>query len=909
MTRAAAVSIGLVVFLATTTVVRAQPAPTDTAITEAVRRQANIISLRQKLAEAQAAQTARDLGGAAKLYNAAYGLVQSIGPNGIEAETSQVVSGLATVRLELARQARAAGDFKESNTQLKAVLAVDPKNADALELQKANAKSLNDLRGQIPDEATQEQVAKAQNEKIEAGTLAHDGRILFEAGKLDEAEVKLKLALKLDPDNQAGDYYLKLIEQTRYGRADKVKETMSRSSLVAVQQAWEPSTKRDQLPKPNPYARDTKIYTGKGRQTINDKLNRIKMDSVLFDGLPLGEVVRSLSDEARKRDPEKRGINFIVNPNSAPAPAAAPTVDPATGLPVATAPTEGVDISGISIKINPALTDVRLADVLEAIVTVADRPIKYSIEDYAVVFSMRGQEVQPLFTRTFKVDPNTFYQGLQSVGGFAFGDIQTSSGSGGGSGGGGSGGGGGQGGQGGQGGGALVVPRVNVSGGAVAGGGGGGGAGGGGGGTSGGGLNFVTKTNGQDSVSAAVREFFIALGVDLAPPKNVFFNDRQGTLLIRATMEELDTIEQAIQVLNIAPPQVNVKTKFTEISQADQRALGFDWYVGNMLMRNNSIVGAAGTAPSYNGAPSTANPQGFFPGTSPANTIPSSSTDQLISQGLRNVTPTLGSAGSGVGGSSVPALATLTGILTDPQFRVVLRALDQRSGVDLLSQGEVTTLSGRQAQIQVLDIQTIVTGVDANQNASGGSTGGTTGDSGGGGAVGSTITYTTQALPFGPVLDVLPTVSADGFTIQMVLIPTITDFVGYDDPGAFVPQAQSVSSGGVGGGVGQPLTAQLPLPRMKVRQVTTSTIVWDGQTVVLGGLITEAVARVKDKVPFLGDLPYVGKLFRSESSTTAKKNLVIFVTPTIIDPSGNRVHTEDEMPFAQTSVPPQPAAK
>jgi general secretion pathway protein D len=508
------------------------------------------------------------------------------------------------------------------------------------------------------------------------------------------------------------------------------------------------------------------------------------------------------------------------------------------------------------------------------------------------------------------------------VGGFAFGDIQTGnggggggSGGGGGGRGGGSGGGGGQGGgQGGQGGGgALVVPRVNVAGGSTAGGGvgaTGGAAGGAAGGLStGGGLSSITTVNRQEAVSTAVREFFVALGVDLAPPKNVFFNDRQGTLLIRATMEELDTIEQAIQVLNIAPPQVNIKTKFTEISQADQRALGFDWYLGNLLMRNNSIVGSAGSAPTFNGAPSTANPQGFFPGSSPANTISPASTDQLISQGLRNVTPTLGSAGSGVGGSSVPALATLTGILTDPQFRVVLRALDQRSGVDLLSQGEVTTLSGRQAQIQVLDIQTIVTGVDANQNATGGSESGTTGTSSGGGAVGSTITYTTQALPFGPVLDVLPTVSADGFTIQLVLIPTITDFVGYDDPGAFVPQAQSVSSGGVGGGVGQPLTAQLPLPRMKLRQVTTSTIVWDGQTVVLGGLITEAVARVKDKVPFLGDLPYVGKLFRSESSTTAKKNLVIFVTPTIIDPSGNRVHTEDEMPFAQTSVPPQPNAR
>ena len=54
---------------------------------------------------------------------------------------------------------------------------------------------------------------------------------------------------------------------------------------------------------------------------------------------------------------------------------------------------------------------------------VADRPIKYSIEDYAIVFSLKAREATPLYVRTFKVDPNTFYQGLQNVGAFSFGGI------------------------------------------------------------------------------------------------------------------------------------------------------------------------------------------------------------------------------------------------------------------------------------------------------------------------------------------------------------------------------------------------------------------------------------------------------------------------------------------------------
>jgi general secretion pathway protein D len=79
--------------------------------------------------------------------------------------------------------------------------------------------------------------------------------------------------------------------------------------------------------------------------------------------------------------------------------------------------------------------------------------------------------------------------------------------------------------------------------------------------------------------------------------------------------------------------------------------------------------------------------------------------------------------------------------------------------------------------------------------------------------------------------------------------------------------------------------------------------VWDAQTVMLGGLITEDIRNVKDKVPVLGDLPLFGRFFRSETKATSKKNLIIFVTPTIIDPAGNRVHTEEEMPFAQSGVP------
>lgn len=154
-----------------------------------------------------------------------------------------------------------------------------------------------------------------------------------------------------------------------------------------------------------------------------------------------------------------------------------------------------------------------------------------------------------------------------------------------------------------------------------------------------------------------------------------------------------------------------------------------------------------------------------------------------------------------------------------------------------------------------------------------------------------------QSIPltFGQSLDVVPFVSADGYTIQLNLVPSLTEFLGYDQEVA--RQFQTVVQG---------LPVQpTPLPRFRVRQVATSAIVWDGQTVMLGGLIAENVKKTREKVPVLGDIPFVGRLFRSESADSTKKNLVIFVTPTIIDPAGNRVHSPQNLPFDPNRIPEQ----
>src|SRR5206468_7667583 len=187
---------------------------------------------------------------------------------------------------------------------------------------------------------------------------------------------------------------------------------------------------------------------------------------------------------------------------------------------------------------------------------------------------------------------------------------------------------------------------------------------------------------------------------------------------------------------------------------------------------------------------------------------------------------------------------------------------------------------------QAVDVKAIVVG---NQTQFAGGGGGLGTAAGGGlgvntGQIGAGFQPQTASVPLGPILDVVPYVSADGYSIQMTIIPQITEFLGYDLDTArlFVPTVV-ISSGNT---PSTPITSQLPLPIFRSRQVVTSCNVWDGQTVVLGGLLSENVTKHKDKVPVFGDLPFLGRLFRSESSKTEKKNLIIFVTPRIIDPAG-----------------------
>jgi len=927
--------LGLAAWLAVSpSLLAAAPDPVAIAEEEALRRQERRLVLEANIARAKRLQKEKDYAAAAKLYEEAIGHAKLLGGvAAVERQAQDALAGLVECRLLLAVALQEKYDFKGAAAEVDKLKPFAPANKDAEEFKRFNERVESAHRGRLPSAQVLTRQADLMGERANVLRLVRDGQLYYKMGEFQEAKERLEEAIKKDPVNEAAYFYLRLVMEAKFDIESKKREKTYGERVVEVTEKWNQGTRTD-LPKPNPYYRTNASIPGMthvspGTQRINHKLDLIVFPEITYDGLPLPEVVKFIDADTKKYDPEKKGLNFLINnvvsdyislnaagPGGGAAAAAvpaAPLLDP-MGNPIAPAGgggTQKPDLETALVKISTVLKDLTLRQVLDVVckTTEVKMPdgttagLKYSIEDYAVTFSPKLPEQAALFSRIFKVNPDTFVQGLQSV---VANPIQAAFSSGGAAGGpGGAGGapggaGGAAGGLGGLGGGAggaggqqASGPGFSIAGVSVAGQAQGGAGGGGGGAGGGGGIAGVTSTNLTSALNSQVREYFTAagvinLGVTNGPDATqVFFNDRNGLLLVRASLQDLDVIQMAIELLNVTPPQVLVESKFAEINQNDQKALGFDWFLGNTIM--GPVAGQAGTQPSLQGVPSQANPLGIFP-------LPQSPIGPLASDG--NLTPATAVR------QNAPALATFTGILTDPQFRVVIRALEQRDGTDVLAAPKVITVSGRQAQIQVTDITSVITGITAGQTPAGGGAGGA-GGAAGGGVVAASLAPTVQPLPTGPVLDVLPTVGADGYTINMALIPSITQFIGYDPvPPEFAGaiQAQSVGSGTVG----VSLTAQVPLPRTRIRQVVTQCVVWDAQTVMLGGLISEDIRNIKDKLPVLGDLPLVGKLFRSETKVNAKKNLVIFVTPTIIDPAGNRVHTDEEMPFAQHSGPVQP---
>ena len=334
-------------------------------------------------------------------------------------------------------------------------------------------------------------------------------------------------------------------------------------------------------------------------------------------------------------------------------------------------------------------------------------------------------------------------------------------------------------------------------------------------------------------------------------------------------------------------------------------------------------------------------------------------TDSNYNRGNRYLSD-VGNPISGADGSSNDQFMRVNAFLGSADLSMILHMLSQRSDTDLLSAPKVVTKSGENAVIKVVTEYIYPQDYDVQLQSSGSSGGG---GGYGGGSSQSAILAVVEPQNFtmrevGVILDVLPTYSeANGGTIDLELKPQVVDepvwhnygmkipFTGNAGNSAAVPDfagiitamtdslnALAVPLSGddktaIGGRVvdtsmnaidnlstagTQNMTwydAPMEQPFFHVRSIDSKVSITPGATVVMGGLITEARKAMDDKVPFLGDLPFIGRLFRSHAEQTIKRNLLIFVTGRLITPSGRELSLNKEESDDAAEIKAAPTAE
>jgi len=894
--------------------------PENVAEREVQRRQAGITQGEAALARGQAAMKAKDYAAAHEEFRTAVMYLPDAVVSGKAHD--EAVEGFCKSGVVLAEARIAEGRYADAEAILSEVLSAryDPKCRAAQEL-------YAHLRQPGYFNKTMSPTFIEKVEQVKQLLTEADG--FYQSGRYDLAMKRYDQVLALDPYNTAARKGQEKINNTKYQYGEEAyNETRSRQ-LWQVEKGWEQPVRRyGAAGEPAKFGIQKNLAD---TARINNKLNTIIIPRVEFRDATLREAVNFLREQAVENDPAtegERGINIVLPPSvgvqrpppppagvsPAPAGAAAPGAPP-TGTPpagtsqaVALPPAPPAERGSITIELN----HIPLGEALRYIANQAG--LKVKVESYAVSLVPRTEQSGDLLVKRYRVPPE-FFGGPLDVGYY----IEA----------------GGAGGQTGAGGSAQPAPvaeniiqKEAVSYQTAS------GTGTGAGATSQSNLVQGTSTTRQHLLNdrqlvgrADAKTMLQSMGVQFpvitlpdgrTDTASATFWPHTGVLIVRNTQDNLDMVDALVDQANASQPkQVEIESKFVEINQNNLKELGFDWLLGPFSI-NGKVFGSGGTA--GNGVPvnpadfpfvnNTNQPIGSTQPGQPIGQFPVTSGNRSGNFGISaNALDALLVPGLGQAAGVAPGIFGLAGVFTNPQFQVVIRALNQKKGIDLLSAPKVTTKSGQRAIIEVVREFRYPRTYTPPQVPS----------------IGTTTAVANQVVPVvvtpttpqdwetrntGVTLEVEPVVGGDATTIDLNLVPQVVEFEGFINYGSPI---NAVGVQTIGGAISTSVPIILTQnvinqPVFSTRKVTTSVNVYDGQTVVLGGLMREDVQKVEDKTPIIGDIPLIGRAFRTNVDQHIKKNLIIFVTARVITPSGLAFNAEEEeeeglLPPALPEVP------
>ena len=372
-------------------------------------------------------------------------------------------------------------------------------------------------------------------------------------------------------------------------------------------------------------------------------------------------------------------------------------------------------------------------------------------------------------------------------------------------------------------------------------------------------LEIIDENSSEES--KGIKGYFESLGVNFPPKSQIRYISAVNRLVVTNTQENLRRVEELLNQLNIAPKQILVESKFIDIAQNDLDEVGFQWFFEARAGDSDATDGPAQDFIEIHSKKPDASRSRVRV------SLLESGFDNTLTSGISS--PIRNSTNLPINpfGSTIPNGEQLrvTTFLNKIRYDTLIRLLDQKESTNIVSAPKVSTTNGGTATLKIVQERYFPESWDTAEVTR-------TND----------VTVVTPSVPqfapprdIGVTLEVTPQIDADGYSIQLQILPQIVEFLGYDT--SF--NDETPISGNL-------VAIRYDVPIISIRRIETNILLYDGETVTLGGLIREQIVGLEDKIPFISSIPLIGNLFKSKSMVSEKRNFLVFVSVRLISPSG-----------------------
>ncbi len=795
---------------------------------ETARRQVDMRDAMQELQEARLAYSARRYSEAVEHYREALALL----PKAPSTQKQQqfIKDSLSDALIAKAIDYRSVGRSEEAVAFLKEAAELSPDNQRA----RVELAHTQDAVRTNPAMSPQHAVDVAEVSRLLE--LAYGQ---MDLGRYDEAIATFHEVRKYDAYNTAA---MRGIEQAHKRRASYFRtahDSYRAQAIAKVDSLWEESTYDTSLPPELAGSGSSEVLGALDSElesSFADALSRMVMPQIVFEEASVSEVIETLQNQIRRFEAEgitaSRHINIHGNfgaQNSA-------------GY---------QEIMGKKVSLN--LSQVSVRDVLELLVSQLD--LSYYYTPLGVELSYSGRDFGPLVERSFTVPPH-FFDGAGDAADeeddeeSGFSDSSSS----------------------------ITVRRVNPV------------------------------------------QSLKSMGISFPEGATARYTASTRTLHVRNTTHNLEDIEELLNVPLSEERQVVLNVVMMQVSEQRLEELGFDWLV--KLRLGHDFYGGGGVSQDVAGAAGLPSIRTQITEEGDYMTSGLRSGSQAINQpGMETLIENGSPAAFGQGqGSKAPGIFSLRGVWTAADVAFIMRGLNQKKGVDILQNPQIVFSPGEEEQVTFANVRELyypedyeepevvsTTHVerDGDDNISENDVENVTVTSFGKGAHPSSFArFAMSDEGVGGIGTILQVHSAElkenGRFIDLALTTQINDFEGFINWGSplrsklirFIGSGSEVVPAISAGAVEIEFTPNYILkPIFKRQLVNTAVTVAPGSVLVFAGLNDMKTIRYEDKVPVLGDLPLVGRFFRSSGEQNTRKVLLYFAKVDVVDPAGRDVRT------------------